>query len=104
MTGSSQVQDGPDLVGKLVRWECQGQWLTARVDGAGMRDATWRGTVVDPGNYHGLSDFAPKQALYVGDTVPNLRAALLTVVDEATPSMGAPRRARRTVCGDELLG
>lgn len=71
-----------DLTGKLVRWESKGQWLTARVDFPGPR-GIWVGTVVDPGNYVGLSEFAPKQAARPGDRLPNLRSELLTVIAEA---------------------
>jgi hypothetical protein len=71
------------LIGKLVRWERGRQWLIARVDGTGTRRGRWRGTVVNPGNYIGLSEFAPKQALGVGDVLPNLHPELLTMIDES---------------------
>lgn len=81
MSEVSRVQE-PDLTGKLVRWECDGQWLTARVEGTGTRRGTWRGSVVDPGNYIGLSMHAPKKTVRFGDWLPNLRGELLTVIDE----------------------
>lgn len=40
-----------DMIGKLVRWECDGQWLTARVTGydGGSGRGSLTGVVVDPG-------------------------------------------------------
>jgi hypothetical protein len=76
------MDEKTDLTGKLVRWDCDGQWLTARVEGTGTRRGSWRGEVVDGGNFTGLSPFATKQALRAGDFVPNLRSELLTVIDE----------------------
>lgn len=75
---------GPDvMIGKLVRWESDGQWLVARVTGEGFGTGdSLRGEVVDPGNYIGLSPFAPKVSLKVGDVVPNLQPDLITVIDE----------------------
>ena len=77
-----------DMIGTLVRWERRGQWLTARIDFPGPR-GIWVGTVVDPGNYVGLSEFAPKQALQVGDRLPNLRGELLTVIAENVTAVGS---------------
>lgn len=73
-----------DMIGKLVRWENKGQWFTARVTGydGGSGRGSLTGEVVDPGNYIGLSEFAPKQVLKVGDELPNLRPDLLAVVEE----------------------
>jgi hypothetical protein len=78
-----------DLTGKLVRWDNKGQWFTARVTGGdgGSGRGSWTGEVVDPGNYIGLSEFAPKQALHVGQELPNLRPELLAVLDE--PACGS---------------
>lgn len=109
MTGSSQVQEGPDLTGKLVRWECDGQWLTARIEGTGTRRATWRGTVVDPGNYIGLSPYAPKQTVRFRDWLPNLRAELLTVIDgQPAAGIGHPDEhdelCAETGCWSEIDG
>jgi hypothetical protein len=78
----SAAKNTSDLTGELVRWESRGQWLTARVDFPGPR-GIWVGTVVDPGNYIGLSEAAPKQAVKAGDRLPNLRSELLTVITEA---------------------
>lgn len=103
----SRVQE-PDLTGKLVRWECQRQWFTARVGGTGTQRGTWRGEVVDPGNYVGLSLFAPKQAVKVGQWLPNLVGALLTVIDEETPGIGHPDEhdelCEETGCWSEIDG
>lgn len=73
------------MIGKLARWEHRGQWFTARVTGGdgGSGRGALVGEVVDPGNYIGLSEFAPKQALRIGHELPNLRPELLTVVEES---------------------
>lgn len=73
-----------DMIGKLVRWENRGQWFTARVTGGdgGSGRGSYLGEVVDPGNYTGLSPFAPKEWLRVGQELPNLRPELLAVIDE----------------------
>lgn len=73
------------MIGKLVRWQHErGQWFTARVTGydGGSGRGSLTGVVVDPGNYIGVSEFAPKQAWRVGDVVPNLVRDLITVIDE----------------------
>lgn len=80
-----------DMIGKLVRWEHErGQWFTAKVTGhrPGAGGGTFTGTVVDPGNYIGISIFAPKEALRVGQELPNLAPLLLTVVDESGSGVG----------------
>lgn len=80
-----------DMTGKLVRWEHEsGQWFTARVTGhrPGAGGGTYEGTVVDPGNYIGLSMFAPKQVLRVGQELPNLAPMLLTVIGEEVSDVG----------------
>jgi hypothetical protein len=73
-----------DLIGKLVRWECRGQWFTARVtDGdGGSGRGSFVGEVVDPGNFSGMSPFATEECLRVGQELPNLVADCLTVIDE----------------------
>jgi len=73
-----------DLTGSLVRWEYEGQWFTARIteDVCSSAGSRWIGEVVDPGNFIGLSEFAPKQVLRVGQRVPNLLSGLLTVIGE----------------------
>jgi len=79
-----------DMIGKLVRWEHdRGQWFTARVTGGdgGSGRGSLVGEVVDPGNYVGVSEFAPKQALEFGAEMPNLRPELLTVIDEEAPGV-----------------
>lgn len=61
------------MVGKLVRWELDGRWFTAKVTGRHKFLPAWYGVVVDPGNYLDLN---------AGDDVPNLRDRFLTVVAE----------------------
>jgi hypothetical protein len=61
------------MVGKLVRWERDGKWFTARVTGRHKALPAWYGEVVDPGNYLDWN---------TGDDVPNLRDQFLTVVAE----------------------
>jgi hypothetical protein len=76
-----------EMIGKLVRWESDGQWLVARITGKGSGAAgSLAGEVVDPGNYTGLSSFAPKESVSVGDTLPNLLPDLITVIDEGGSS------------------
>lgn len=77
---------GTDLVGRLVRWEYEGQWFTARIteDGCSDTGAQWIGQVVDPGNFIGLNaDLFGARPLSAGERVPNLLSALFTVVDES---------------------
>lgn len=72
-----------DMIGKLVRWESDGQWLTARVSGTGAFRDSWRGEVVDPGNFVGLNaDLFGPERVKVGTWLPNLKADLVTVIDE----------------------
>lgn len=72
-----------DLTGKLVRWENEGQWFTATVDGTGMMRGSWRGTVVDPGNFTGVAHpYFEESRLKAGDLVPNLLTDLITVVSD----------------------
>lgn len=73
-----------DLAGKLVRWECRGQWLTVRIYGTGAFRDSWRGEVVDPGNYVGLSsDLFGPEPLEPGTWLHNLQTKLITVIDES---------------------
>lgn len=75
-----------DLIGKLVRWEDDGQWFTARVTGPGSGlYGSLSGKVVDPGNFVGVAAVHPyfaEQRLKVGESVPNLLPDLLAVVEE----------------------
>lgn len=73
-----------DLTGKLVRWENEGQWFTATVDGTGVMRGSWRGTVVDPGNFTDtVHPYFEEHLLKVGEHVPNLLSSLITVVSDA---------------------
>lgn len=75
------------MIGKLVRWERKGQWFTARVTGKGHgASGTFAGVVVDPGNYTGVSVYAPKVALREGDSLPNLVPELITVIEGGDPN------------------
>jgi len=63
------------MIGKLVRWERDGQWFTAKVHGTGVIRGSWAGEVVDPGNWgHPLRE----KALAVGEWLPNLHEEFLT--------------------------
>ena len=76
-----------DLTGKLVRWENDGQWLIARVEGTGVARGSWRGSVADPGNFIGPAAASPyfaEERLNVGDPLPRLLPHLLTVIDESS--------------------
>lgn len=83
----STIAVARDLLGLLVRWECDGQWLTARVGDTGTLPNSWRGEVVDPGNYVGLNAdlFAPR-TVEPGTWLFNLHTGYLTIVSEPEPS------------------
>jgi hypothetical protein len=66
------------LHGRLVRWDSDGQWFTARVE---VPDS-FSGYVVDPGNFVGLdADRFGSRPLAVGNRVSLLRR-YLTVLEE----------------------
>lgn len=73
-----------DLVGKVVKWENDGQWFTAEITGTGVTSGSWCGTVVDPGNYVGMGGVHPyfeETPLAPGQHLPNLAWSLIDVVD-----------------------
>lgn len=72
-----------NMIGKLVRWECRGQWFVARVTGGdgGSGRGSLTGEVVDPGTY--VTGYAERGGLNVGEVLPNLRPELITVVADA---------------------
>jgi hypothetical protein len=77
-----------EMIGRLVRWENDGRWFTARVTGHGkFRYDAWSGEVVDPGNYVWSAPhpyFVEAPPLVVGQVLPNLLFQFLTVVDESS--------------------
>jgi hypothetical protein len=83
-----------DLTGLLVRWEYDGQWLTARVAGTGVFRNSVRGKVVDPGNHVGLNSslFGP-QPVQADAWMPNLQRHLLTIIDESHSAAVDDQRA-----------
>lgn len=75
-----------DLIGKTVQWEYEGQWLplrwfTATIDSR-ADDGTYTGTVVNPGNYRGLT---------AGELVYHLKPGRCTVID-SEPDTDDPER------------
>lgn len=75
-----------DLTGLLVRWDYNRQWFTARIKGTGTVRDSWRGVVVDPGNYTGFATdvFGPRPAP-TGTWLPTLHLDHLTIVSTQQP-------------------
>lgn len=75
------------MTGKIVRWENDGQWFTALVHGKGAMRGSWRGEVLDPGNFTGMGGVHPyfvEEPLKLGQLLPNLLDELITEV----PALG----------------
>lgn len=74
------------MIGKLVRWEYEDQWFTAKVHGTGAMRGSWTGEVVDPGNFAGLATSHPffeEEPLSAGQWLPNLIGEYLTEIASA---------------------
>jgi hypothetical protein len=72
------------MVGKLVRWERDGKWFTARVTGRHVALPAWYGEVVDPGTFTLWRDGVVRPWA-IGEVAPNLRDQFLTVMEESGP-------------------